>query len=140
MKLPRKEVLASPWCQDKAGIPIVLFIPRWRPATLNEMASSNHWSKRSRLKAGDREMVAAYWHKSRLPKATDHRHVALLIVLPPKQRAWDKDALWKSCADSLVACGALVDDSPRYCTFGSVEYARALGDCWGTYIHLNDGP
>ena len=38
-----------------------------------------------------------------LPK----RRVGLTITLPPRQRAWDADALWKSLLDGLTACGAI---------------------------------
>lgn len=92
----------------------VLEIPRWRPATLNELTKrGNHWSA-ARLKKRDREMVAGYAAKLGLPPATTKRRVTMLQVRAGKQRPIDDDNAWKSVLDALVQCRLLVDDKPEW--------------------------
>ena len=112
-----------------------LTIPGWRPATLNELLSG-HWRKAARLKKQDAEIIAAACWMARLPKAAGKRRVSLRLTLPPRQRRWDKDALWKSLLDGLVKAGALVNDSPNWCEPGEVVYQR--GDRLVTEIILED--
>lgn len=110
-------------------------IPLWHPARLNQWDGA-HWAVRAQLKADDREMVGIFCQQVGVPHAKKKRRVSLHIILAPRQRAADPDAWWKSLLDALVACGALLDDSPRWVELGPVTYERGMRKA--TAITLED--
>jgi hypothetical protein len=108
-------------------------IEDWHPATVNQLLGC-HWGKRTKIKRGDRELIA---HYSRgLPKASSPRRVRLTIVLQKGQRAADSDAWWKSLLDGLKHCGMLVDDNRQYAILEQPEFYR--GTRKSTIIELED--
>lgn len=111
-------------------------IPYWHPITLNKLLSN--WQRAARLKKSDKEIVWGYaWPVlCREGKCKTRRRVDLVITVIPKQRCPDKDSYWKSALDALVACGALVDDSPKWCEPGTVTFER--GPRKKTVIILED--
>lgn len=111
-----------------------VFIPRWHPVKLNQLLKC-HWARAAKLKRVDREMVSRYMHN--IPKAEGRRRVWIRIVLGKGQRGGDVDAYHKSILDALVACGALKDDSAKWCELQPIEYARDWEN-WGTGIALED--
>jgi hypothetical protein len=115
-----------------------LFIPRWRPATINQLLNLTHWA-RYRLKGSDQRIVAGYAVKAKTPMADGKRRVSLTVVMGPRRRACDPDSLWKSLLDACVACGLLVDDSREWVELGPIEQRRAAkGEQWGTWLELTD--
>lgn len=107
----------------------------WHPVTLNALLCA-HWSVRGRLKRGDRDLVGIYAKMAGVPKARGRRRVSLVLTMAPRQRRPDPDAFWKSTLDSLVHAGLLVDDSPKWCELGTVEFSR--GEARETRIMLVD--
>src|SRR5262245_29869941 len=107
-----------------------LVIPRWHPATMNQMLRSVR--TRMRLKKRDREMIWAYAMKQHIAKAEGLRRVQLSILLRPGKLPADADAYWKSLLDALVQAGLLLND-----TIAAVELApvrltpTGRQDCWG---------
>jgi hypothetical protein len=117
----------------------VIWIPGWHPTPLNELLGNHH--KAGRLKAEDRKIVAnaVRVHDAFLCGPTSKRKLSVHLILPKGQRAWDKDALWKSLADALVHAEMLGDDNPARCQFGEVTYSRAMDErAAGTMIVLED--
>lgn len=114
-----------------------VFIPNWRPINLNAMFAK-HWSKRNKAKKEDAKTIFAAIHEAKIPKATSKRHVGLHIALTGSQKEADPDAYWKSLLDGLVKCGALIDDSDTYCSFGMPTYERGTAEQAGTRITLTD--
>ena len=112
-----------------------VWIPAWHPARTNELLTV-HWAAAGRRKRADKEMVAGYCKQADVLKATGKRRVSLTIVVKPKQRRADPDSHWKSLLDALVACGMLVNDSPKWVELAPVVYERAAD--WGTRITLED--
>ena len=112
-----------------------LVIFNWHPCTLNVLLSC-HWAKRGRLKALDRDLIACYALQHGTTPASGKRRVSLTITLAPRQRGCDRDAYWKSLLDALVHAGLLVNDSPKWCELGSVEYLR--GKWRATTVTLED--
>ncbi len=100
-----------------------LFLPRFRFASLNAMLG-RHWAVKAKLKKGDREVVAFYARLHGVPKSVGKRRVSLEVVLTGRQKPLDDDNAFKGCLDALVACGLLVDDSPKWCSLGGVSYSR----------------
>jgi hypothetical protein len=100
-----------------------LVIPDFLPATLNQLLGL-HWAERNRRKQSDAEFVYVYAAAAGIPRATGHRRVDLVITLEKGRRRPDRDAWWKVVLDSCVTAGLLVDDGPRWCTPGTVRYAR----------------
>src|SRR5262245_41522897 len=98
-------------------------IPNYHTAIENQW-DGHHWSVRAKLKKANRQMIAAYAAVASVPRAESRRMVSLVITLEPGQRAPDKDAWWKSLLDGLKACGRLVNDNPKWCEPGKVEYVR----------------
>lgn len=113
-----------------------LVIDRWIPTPLNKLLGD--WRRAQRLKKDDRDMVIASTLLARLPKATRRRRVDLVVTLPKGQRAWDRDALWKSTLDSLKHAKLLVDDNPTWCVPGDVTYERSGTTAFSTKILLTD--
>lgn len=112
---------------------IDITIPDWHPTPLNKLMTT-HWAKAGRMKKVDRGMVAAYFCST--PKAIKPRQMDLHIYLAKGQRACDPDAYLKSLLDALVHCGALKDDSAKWCRIGAIEFTRA--DSPATRIVLTD--
>ena len=111
-----------------------LLIPRWHPATINELLRGV--KTRIRLKKVDRNIICTYCFYHRIPVATGQRRVDLLITLGPRQKGADPDAFWKSLNDALVQAKLLVDDSRRWVQLGSVTFER--GAERATTITLTD--
>lgn len=111
-----------------------VFIPQWRPASLNQLMNGK-LRDRMRLKKSDRQIISFYC--CRLPKATGKRRVTLHVVLGKRMNEYDYDNAWKSLLDGLVKCGALVDDRAEYVEQGALTYSRDW-DKWGTHIVLED--
>lgn len=116
-----------------------LWIPNWTPGLLNQW-DGRHWSVRAKIKKADAAIVRVYFEGARLQRTTGPRRVSIMLVLPKGKRSCDRDAVRKSTNDALVACGALFDDTPKYCLEGPVSYARAIGaeSAVGTLIVLED--
>jgi hypothetical protein len=112
-----------------------IFVDGWRPASLNELLRGGPWGAH-RLKRRDREYVVLFANLARVPRAAAKRRVSLRITLPPKQRRWDGDALWKSLLDACVRAGLLKDDGPKWCELGGVDYVR--GKALSTTIIVED--
>lgn len=110
-------------------------IPNWRPVTLNTLFSGT-LRRRMRLKRLDRELIGVYFRRSDCPKAAKKRRVSLYITLRPRQKEADPDSMWKVLLDSLVKCGALMDDSSAWVELGTVEHARGAKS--ETVIRLED--
>ena len=89
---------------------------------LNELLG--HWAKAARLKRRDREWLMLECKSQGIVPATGKRRVSLLVTMGPKKRSPDRDAWWKALLDALVHAGTLIDDSPRWCVPGEVEYER----------------
>lgn len=102
----------------------LLAIEGWHPTRLNRLLNS-HWSTASRLKKADYAEVLRACERERVTAAVGKRHVSVTIVLGPGQRGGDVDAYAKSLLDSLVACGALRDDSRTWCELAPVQFERA---------------
>lgn len=113
-----------------------LMVPGWMPVPLNQLLGSKH--KRSRLKGQDRDVLGRAFLLYGKPLAGLKRRVSLHVVLPKGRRAPDPDALWKSCLDALVYCGALVNDSSRWCTPERPTFSRGEALC--SFITLEDVP
>lgn len=111
---------------------ICVFIPRWHPATVNQLLRSVR--TRIRLKKMDRHMVWAYMPAEK--KAGGKRRVHLTIVLKPGQRACDPDSYHKSLLDALKQCGMLLDDDRQHCELAPVLFERSKS--WGTVIRLEE--
>lgn len=112
-----------------------LFLPGYMPTTVNQFLGC-HWGTRSKLKARDTEIIGRAVQLYGVPPATCRRRVSMLVVLPKARRATDPDSLWKGVLDSLVACGALRNDSPAWCMLDPVQWAR--GEALSTFITLED--
>src|SRR5437762_2092380 len=88
----------------------VLIVPQWRPPLANAWRG-RHWSIAHRLRKQATQLLGAYARLQRVPPATGRRKLAVEIVLAPRQRQPDRDALDKLLLDSLVGAGLLLDDS-----------------------------
>ena len=100
-----------------------LWIPDWRPCTLNQMLGGS-LRNRIRLKKSDMEIIAGYFMKSGIPKAIGKRRIDVSMALSARQRVSDPDARWKSLLDGLVKCGGLVDDSAMLVELGTVTQSH----------------
>jgi hypothetical protein len=112
-----------------------IIIPDFAPTRTNALLGS-HWAKAGRLKRIDREMIGGYFLVGRFPKATGKRRVRLRVVVDGVGRMGDPDGYLKSCLDALVKCGALLDDSARWCELETPVVER--GDSPRTEIILTD--
>jgi Holliday junction resolvase RusA-like endonuclease len=103
-----------------------VIIPDWHPVSVNVLLGASFARGRgarfaaAKRKRQDAEILAAYCHAAGVPKAKGPRVVRLTIGLAPRQRACDSDNYMKSLLDGLRKCGAIVDDSPKWCR---VEWA-----------------
>jgi hypothetical protein len=110
-----------------------LEIPRWYPATINQLMHSVRG--KIRLKKADREMIAGYVMAKRIPRAEGKRRLSLHIVLGKGQRG--ADAYHKSLLDACKHAGLILDDSSRYVELAPVTFSRDWNG-WGTVIRLDD--
>jgi hypothetical protein len=113
----------------------MLEIPRWHPATVNQLLRSVRG--RIRLKQQDRQMIWSYCRLQQIPPAQGKRRVTLTIVLAPHQKAGDPDAYFKSLGDACVKAHLLVNDSHLYVEWVPVVFERSPAG-WGTRITLED--
>lgn len=116
-------------------MPVIIEIPDWRPARINEFVHK-HWAVGHRKKKADRDMLAMYSRGK--PKPEWARQVDMEITLKGKQQEADPDSYWKSLLDGLVHAGMLIDDRGMFCRLGQVTYKR--GDATHTTIILTDLP
>ena len=105
----------------------------WMPTPLNRLLGQ-HWGKASRCKRDDAAEIRIAMASQHVPPATTKRRLTVLVVLPPKRRAPDPDALTKSLADALVHAGALKNDSHLWVEHGPVQFAR--GQRLTTFVTL----
>jgi hypothetical protein len=112
-----------------------LEIPRWHPATVNQLLRSVRG--RIRLKQLDREIVWSYGNLQQIPPAKGKRRVTLTIVLAPHQRAHDPDSYLKSLGDACVHAHLLRNDSYLYVEWAPVIFERSPGG-WGSRIIFED--
>lgn len=110
-------------------------IDGYYPVSLNKLLAC-HWAKRRRLKRAQYDLIALHCRLADLPKADAPRSLSLHFVLTKGMRRLDEDNLYKALQDALVACGALVNDSPKWCHRGTVSYSR--GEKLSTTIYLED--
>lgn len=109
-------------------------IAKWRPVLHNE-AQRMHYHTRARKKKQDEAIIA--FHALQYPQATGKRKVSLHFILGKGEREFDVDAPWKNLLDGLVKCGALVDDSAKWCEQGGISFERGEK---ATIIKLVDIP
>jgi Holliday junction resolvase RusA-like endonuclease len=105
----------------------------WMPTPLNRLLGQ-HWGKANRCTRDDAAEIRIAMEQQHVPPATTKRRLTVLVVLPPKRRAPDPDALTKSLADALVHAGALHNDSHLWVEHGPVQFAR--GQRLTTYVTL----
>ena len=98
-------------------------IANYLPPRINEW-DGRRWAVRARIKKTCYEMIASYVLMADVPKATSRRRVSLELTIGPLGRGMDPDAFLKATLDALVACGALVDDSARWCELGTPTVER----------------
>ena len=117
-----------------------IIIDGWAPTPLNRLLG--HWAAAARLKRYDRDHVVLFGGMAHVPLPTRKRRVSLRITLPPKQRRWDGDALWKSLLDACTKAQLIKDDNPNWCQLGTVEYEKERGELSTTIIieELDDNP
>lgn len=97
---------------------------------------SQHWSKASSRKRSYQSIIRALGGRR---KPFDRPVVLRLTrILGPRERLWDADSIGRGSAkeliDSLVACGWLVDDGPKWVT--SVEYAQEIDRANGPAVRI----
>ncbi len=141
----RRDVAEWPaWMRREAGLeetvsttPTIwtLELPGFVPASLNKIMRG-HWSNGYRLKKHDADVILRAVRAYGVPNATGRRRVSLLIVLPPRQRAFDGDNVLKSTLDALTHAGALRNDSPAWVVWTPPVYAR--GPALTTFITLQE--
>jgi hypothetical protein len=117
----------------------VLTIPRWRPPLTNAWRG-RHWSKAHRLRRQAEELLAAYAREQGIPRAAGRRRVAVEVVLGPRMRRADPDALDKLLLDALVNAGLLLDDGERGLAGRVAVHFRWAdrGGWWGTVLTFED--
>jgi len=101
-----------------------LILPNYVPVSLNRL-TRGRFRARVKLAKADKQLVGVYFKQSGIPPATGQRRVSLVITVGPGERRTDPDAQWKGLLDSLVACGALKNDSAVWLSLGGVEWERA---------------
>ena len=112
---------------------IRLVIPRWHPATKNQLRRGVR--ARIRLKKADRAMLCAYAMAVKVPRAQGKRRISLHIVLGKGQRGADTDGYWDSLLDGCKHAGLIVDDSHQWVELAPVLFSRDPQQ-WGTVIEV----
>lgn len=110
-------------------------IPDWWPTPLNQLINRHHMAAH-RLKKTDAQLIQLMAQRQGVPAATGKRRVSLVIILPPRRRAPDPDAFWKSLLDGLVGAGLLRNDSQHWVECSPVEFARGKRLC--SYVTLEE--
>ena len=95
-----------------------------------------HWAKRNRVKHDDMEWIAIECCNQGVTRAATKKRVSIVVTCGPKGRMPDPDAFLKVILDGLVRCGALVDDSSKWCEIGDLFVVR--GTVRSTTITLED--
>jgi hypothetical protein len=114
-----------------------LEIPRWHPATVNQLLRSVRG--RMRLKKLDRQVVWSYARLQQIPPAQGKRRVTLTIVLAPSQKGSDPDAYFKSLGDACIHAYLLINDSHLYVEWAPVVFERSPAG-WGSRVRFEDLP
>ncbi len=115
----------------------VLWLPGFLPVSTNE-DRGHHWSVKARIAKAVRGVVAFHAKRQGVPLATTPRSVGMRLVLPKGQRSFDKDNIQKTIRDALKHAGLLVNDSPKWCHEGPIEYVRHAGALRETFVILED--
>lgn len=134
----RRKYDAYPGEAEMTGTVHEFFIKWWRPATINRLMFTTVWN-RIRLQKEAAEMIG--WYGRETPKATGKRRVTILVLMSPRMRPVDADALFKSTLDGLVAAGLLQGDRCENVELAPLEQRPVRDDEeWGTMIRLEDLP
>ncbi len=100
-----------------------LVLPGWRPLLANATTRGRHWSAERRAKKATAQALGAAKLLAGCPDATGPRRVSLTVTLGPRQRAGDIDAPLKVLFDSLKLARLIVDDAPKWFTWGGIVYS-----------------
>jgi Holliday junction resolvase RusA-like endonuclease len=106
--------LVGPWRVEISG---------WHPPSLNALLTM-HWAKRAKLKKKAHRLIRDACLSVPVVHATGRRRVTQILTLAGNDRIRDDDNAWKAVLDSLVKCGALVDDRPEFVETMPVQYER----------------
>ncbi len=112
-------------------------IPGWLPPSVNTLLT-RHWAAAGKLKKRAYRVVSVACLVAQVPKAKGKRRVSIVATMGPRGRLRDADGLWKVILDALKACGAIVDDGPRWVELGQIWVERAKER--STCITLEDIP
>ncbi len=137
-RAPAPSLIVLQPAPEHGSAKFTLLIPNWRPASKNELARAQliHWGARARLKQRDADIIAGVCYVAGVTAAIGKRRVGLTITYPPKKHEHDKDAFWLSTLDGLKRCGALWNDSAKWCDYTVPVYLR--GPLLQTVIALED--
>jgi hypothetical protein len=105
------------------------------PPSVNQLIRA-HWGGATRTKRRFYEVVARECERTGVPPARGKRRVVVEVVQSGRGRSRDADGTLKVLLDGLTKCGALRDDSPRWCELGSVVVRR--GPVTQTTVTLED--
>lgn len=107
-----------------------IVIPNWQPIRTNELIGV-HWGTTCSLKKCQHRLVSLYAYQADVVPAEGahrkRRRVTLTITLGPGQRGGDPDGYWEVLLDSLVKCGALVDDTIQWVEQAPVTFPYPRG-------------
>ena len=112
-------------------------IPDWTPPPLNKLMRM-HWGVAARHKRAVYGLIDVMLWKHRVPRAEGRRRVSVAVTVAGRSGIPDADGILKLLLDGLVRCGALVDDSAKWCELGAVTVDR--GPARSTRITLEDIP
>ena len=112
-------------CQLCGGRPTAMVAAEWTLTIPNELPSQNqvavnkgHGRHRYRaVRQAFNHAIAVTAKQQRIPNATSLRRVLVKRLWKKRQRAYDHGNLIggaKSAIDTLVGCGLLLDDSPKW--------------------------
>ena len=82
--------------------------------------SRHHWSYRRKEKAD----LAMILRAQGVPEATGKRIVNVVFVFTDRRKRDAGNYASKNLPDSMVRAGLLVDDSPEWFEWGTVEFAK----------------
>lgn len=115
---------------------VVLEIPNWHPATLNQLLAGRYRS--AKLKRRDRVLVITMARLKDLPTAAGKRRVTLTVTLAKGQRSPDTDAYWKSLLDALTKAKLIKSDHPKWVELAPLIPERSKDAKIRTIITLED--
>ena len=121
-------------CRRPAAVETIT-IPGYLPTPLNVLMR-RHYQRRAATMRKEAELVVHYLRSGSSTAAVGKRRVSLLLTLQGQDKVRDPDANWKVILDACVSSGRLVDDGPKWCELGSVNYGR--GPKRATTIILED--